>query len=663
MADMADPRTPRRDLRDPRLVALAEDSGYEILGRIGTGGMGIVYRAHDADGHEVAIKLLRHEIAEDPRARERLAREVAAQQRVRNDSIVRILDAELDSADAFVVTEFVPGPTLEDAVRVRGGLHPEAVREIGLVLGESLRAIHGAGVIHRDLKPSNVLLRGAGDADLDGFDPDGDGLDPVIIDFGIAVAAEESRLTSTGLVMGTAAYLDPEVLRSDRTDEAGDWWAWAAMLAFAATGREPYGTGRADVVFLRAERGELDVDGTPVELGEWLRRALTSDPSQRPAPEELLASLAELDLERYAEAGMTEALPGTPGGGTAEDPERTSVPAPVPEESTDEVPISSPTQVLPVVPAATEALPRTATPAEPVTEVLPVLSTPTQVLPAVPAAAPPAGPPVGLGGPAGHPVQRAPQQTGWAGAPAGPMTAPVPQPQPQPQPQRAPQQMLAPQPMPGPYGAPGPYGWATPLPPAPRRPVLVWLGHLLLVGLAAVAPYVALTLMLLLGATARTWERSHRSVAEKRLRGTAGSGPLVTAGLLAPFGLLRGLVELALQALLPLILGLLVGIATDAAWTLLSGGPAPPDGVVFAIALGVTLLITWVGLGSATTRRGAHRMLDAAAPDRMWTAVLLGLLLLLLGAVIAAILARQGMVDYFPFPTGPRLEDVAVWRR
>lgn len=135
MAGMPPSRTPRRAAHDPRLTALAEESGYEILGRIGTGGMGIVYRAHDADGNDVAIKLLRHEISDDARARERLAREVTAQKLVRNDNIVRILDAELDSPEAFVVTEFVPGPTLEDAVGAHGGLHPEAVREIGLVMG------------------------------------------------------------------------------------------------------------------------------------------------------------------------------------------------------------------------------------------------------------------------------------------------------------------------------------------------------------------------------------------------------------------------------------------------------------------------------------------------------------------------------------------------
>lgn len=631
MATMPQSRTSRRDARDPRLIALAEESGYEILGRIGAGGMGIVYRAHDADGNDVAIKLLRHEIADDPRARERLAREVAAQKLVRNDNIVRILDAELDSSDSFVVTEFIPGPTLEDAVRSHGGLHPEAVREIGLTMGQTLHAIHAAGVIHRDLKPSNVMLRGAAEEALTGFDPDGDRLDPVIIDFGIAIAAEESRLTSTGLVMGTAAYLDPEVIRTDHTGEAGDWWAWAALLSFAATGREPFGSGRADLVFLRAERGEIDVDGLPTELAAWLRDALQADPAQRPTPEALIGRLAELDLTAYDDPGETEQLAAG---------ERTAV--------------------LPAVGAAdfggvdgearTEALPRIATPPEPVTEVLPVSGPPTRALPVVP---PPASQ---------APQQQAPQQY-IAPYAAPPTQAPV---QARPD-QHIPGQHSDPRFLPQHPGAPGaaggpmtPYGpW--PAPP-PRRPLLVWIGHLLIVALAAIAPYVALAMLLGLGALARTWERSHHAVAGQRMRGAAGSGPRWRAGLASPFRFLLGLLEIALQALFPLILGLLVGIAADAAWTLLQGSP-PPDAVVFGSAMAITLLITWVGLGSRTTRNGAHRMLDAAAPDMLWGAVVLGLLLLLLGAVAFTLLAREGMVDYFPFPSGPRLDDIALWRQ
>ncbi len=679
MEAMSDSRTPRRPpaASDPRLEALAEDSGYEVLGRIGAGGMGIVYRAHDADGRDVAIKMLRHEIADDPRARERLAREVAAQQRVRNDNIVRILDAELESSDAFVVTEFVPGPTLEDAVRSHGGLHPEAVREVGLLLGETLRDIHGAGVIHRDLKPSNVLLRNARDADLAGFDPEGDGLDPVIIDFGIAIAAEESRLTSTGLVMGTAAYLDPEVVRTDHTGEAGDWWSWAAMLAFAATGREPFGTGRADLVFLRADRGEIDIDGVPTELGAWLRSALHADPAERATPEELLARLAELDLDRYDDPGetevfetgpRTEVLPvlgadGAPAAGAATpadsgpgtDPVAGRIGSPEAEGATEALPRIGDGDEPP-----TEALPRSTTPAEPPTEVIPVMGTPTRALPVVP---PPAGPVGPNGQPTGAYGAPSPQHPVQQHAP-GVQTAPAQWPGPgdgQMQPQHtAPQQMMAPQPTPE-QMALQQGTWAAP-PAPPRRPLLVWTGHLLIVALAALAPYVSLAVMLLLGALARTWERGHRSVAAQRMRGATGSGPSWAAGLASPFRFLQGLLEMVLQALFPLILGLLVGIALDAGWTLLQGTP-PPDGAAFATAMVITLLITWVGIGSRTTRDGAHRMLDAAAPDLLWGAIVLVLLLLLLGAVAFALVTREGMVDYLPFPGGPRLDDIALWRR
>lgn len=748
MAGMDSTSRPRVPRADPRLVALAEDSGYRIGERIGAGGMGIVYRASDADHQDVAIKLLRHDIADDPRARQRLAREVAAQRSVRNENIVRILDAELESSEAFVVTEFVPGPTLEDAVIERGGLHPEAVREIGTTLGETLRVIHEAGVIHRDLKPSNVLLRGAEAADLDGFDPEGNRLDPVIIDFGIAVAAEESRLTSTGLVMGTAAYLDPEVVRTNSTAAAGDWWAWAAVLAFAATGRPPFGTGRADLVFLRAERGEIDVEGVPTELDAWLRDALQADPAARPDPEELIERLAGLDLERYDDAGETQALDtqgrtaafpagaaaGAAAGAVAgaaaagattplasaaaatdeDDLASTQAMAPILDEDDDAGPPTAAmdpmgeertraldaeraaapdpdrTQALPPIrdeEGRTEALPpirddadRTqalpATPAPDPTEALPAVGPATTPMPVVRAPMPQRQQPTaGLSGP---PPQQAPAQ-GYA--PARPAPQGYPQqgrPAPQgypPQQQGYPPQGYAPQqrpvaPPPGQQMTPHPGypgqqpGQAGPWPAAaaaPKRTLLVWAGNVLLIALGALAPYVALTALLLLGALARTWERSHRAVENRRFKGATGSGPRVQVGFAAPFRFLWGLVETALQALLPLILGLVVGIAVDAiAW--LGLNQALPDGVAFGTAMAVTVLVTWVGLGSRTTRHGAHRVMDAAAPDRTWTAVLGVLLLLMIGAVIATILARQGMVDYFPFAGGFRLEDVAVWR-
>lgn len=731
-------RAPGRDRsdglgRDPRLRLLADESGYEIHGRIGAGGMGIVYRAQDADGRDVAVKLLRPEIADDPRARERLAREVAAQQRVRHHNIARIVDAELDSSEAFVVTEFVPGPTLEDAVRDHDGLHPEAVREIGLVLGETLRDIHAAGVVHRDLKPSNVLLRDARESDLVTFDPDGAGLDPVIIDFGIAQAAEESRLTSAGLVMGTAAYLDPEVVRANATGSSSDWWSWAALLAFAATGREPFGSGRADLVFFRAERGELDVEGLPVDLAAWLRDALRADPDRRPDPEELLRRLELLDLQRagspegapgetelLAPAGVTEALAA---GGA---PERTTDDiGPIDADRGDGPPSGSRTEALPRIGETTEAL----TPADGaleagggLTEVLPVAGS-TRALPLAAAEATEAPPAIGVTGddgraePTAAPPRLEDDRPGASGAPgssaagrwderaepatevmepvraetrvmpvirddqapprhpahdaspqypvAPPQWAPYASP-PQPRPQAPVQQQTAP------YGygdGYGPGGQALPAPAyglpearARRRPLLVWLGHAILVALAVVAPYISLALVLVLGALARTWERSHRSLAAARSRGRGGGARAFwSVGLAAPFRFLLGLVELVLTVVFPLLLGVLLAVSTDAVLNY-GMGIEMPSGALFGIAMAVTILLTWVGIGSATTRSGAHRLLDAAAPDRVWGLVIGALLALLLAAVIGTALARGGLVDYFPFVTWPRFDELLPWR-
>lgn len=760
MTAMSEPAsTPDGRLRDPRLRSLAEDSGYEILNRVGAGGMGIVYRALDADGRDVAIKLLRPEIADDPRARERLHREVAAQQKVRNDAIARILDAELDSSDAFVVTEFIPGPTLEDAIRTHGPLHPEAVRELGIVLGEALTDIHAAGVVHRDLKPSNILLRGATEADLTGFDPDGPSLEPVIIDFGIAQAAEQSRLTSTGLVMGTAAYLDPEVVASNETGPASDWWSWAAMLAFAATGREPFGSGRADLVFLRADRGELDVDGLPTELAGWLREALRARPADRPDPEQMLARLDQLDLQRYddpepmeqraapleggqrADADHTEvlSLPGVTGsaavggaalGGAAfgsaglgasgagsaargSSALGTAVPGDaasasgVTGEGTEELPAQADadrTEVIPVhrddapteaiapvrEDSATQALPVVEDPMrarlrEDRTEAIPTIGPPTAVLPVVREDTPPphrgttwppqqAAQPENTQATYASPQYAPPQYASPQDMQARDMPAPYAHAQ-QTQPQQAQPQYAPPQDGQAPYGAAAspygasPYGapgYGAPAAPtlpsrAPRRPLLVWLGHAVLIALAAVAPVLALAFLLALGTIARTWERSHRALERARARGRTG-GAAWSIGAAGPFRVALGLVEMMLTVLLPSVLGVLVMLAVDAV-CFYALGSALPASVLYAGAMVVTLLLAWVGIGGRTTRDGAHRMVDAAAPDTVWTLVVGGLLVLLLGAIVSVAYARAGLVDFFPLPVTEHPESLLPWRR
>src|SRR5690606_12013386 len=141
--------------------------------------------------------------------------EVAHLQRVRHTGVARVLDAEIDSTDAFVVTELLDGQDLAAHVREHGPLSADDLADLAEQLRAALEVVHGAGVLHRDLTPGNVLMTSRG---------------PVLIDFGIAQAADEARVTSTGLVAGTPGYLSPELLEGGEPSQAADWWGWAALL-------------------------------------------------------------------------------------------------------------------------------------------------------------------------------------------------------------------------------------------------------------------------------------------------------------------------------------------------------------------------------------------------------------------------------------------------
>ncbi|WP_114201664.1 serine/threonine-protein kinase [Janibacter anophelis] len=249
---------------------------YRVLQQLGQGGMGIVHLALDARGRAVAIKVLRSHVAHDEDARARLAREVDTLARVRSQRIAPVFDADLEADQPYIVTRYVPGPSLEQRVREDGPLGPQALLALGRGLAEALRAIHAVGVIHRDLKPGNVLM-------LDD--------DPVVIDFGIAHVAESSRMTMTGLVMGTPGYLSPELVEGGDVTPATDWWGWAATLVFAATGRSPFGRGGMEAVLARVCRGDADLRDVDPQLAPLLHAALAPDARQRPDADEVLAAL------------------------------------------------------------------------------------------------------------------------------------------------------------------------------------------------------------------------------------------------------------------------------------------------------------------------------------------------------------------------------------
>src|SRR4051794_33255323 len=243
---------------------------------IGEGGMGVFHLALDPRGRVVALKVLRDHVCADPEARARLRREVESLRRVRSRHVAEVLGADLDGDRPYLATRFVPGPTLEDQVRAHGPLLVADVVSVGLVLAEALAAIHAARVVHRDLKPANVLL-------LDG--------DPVLVDFGIAHLADETRITRAGLVMGTPGYLSPEVVGGWPVTPATDWWGWGSTLAFAASGRSPFGSGPVEVVLDRVRQGRPDLAGVDPRLAGVLEAALAPDPGRRPGAATLVALL------------------------------------------------------------------------------------------------------------------------------------------------------------------------------------------------------------------------------------------------------------------------------------------------------------------------------------------------------------------------------------
>ncbi|MFI9487083.1 protein kinase [Promicromonospora sp. NPDC052451] len=297
-------------------VAGTQLGGYTVVREIGSGAMGAVYRAVDGGGNAVALKML-HRHLDDPAARERLRREAAALQGLRHPAVARVLDAELEGPEAFIVTELVEGPTLEEEIDERGPLDPRDLFELADQLADALEAVHGTGVVHRDLTPSNVLIARTG---------------PVLIDFGLAQGPNDPRATRTGFVMGTPGYLAPELLDGAEPGPDTDWWSWAAVLAFSGTGRAPFGVRPTELVLRRSRQGDADLDGLPPRAERALAAALRAVPAERWGPDEVARALkaeseafvaetegddertavlgtADRTAETAADAGSTRVLP------------------------------------------------------------------------------------------------------------------------------------------------------------------------------------------------------------------------------------------------------------------------------------------------------------------------------------------------------------------
>ncbi|WCD98311.1 serine/threonine-protein kinase [Streptomyces sp. HUAS 31] len=283
--------------------------GYTLLGRLGAGGMGVVYLGVSASGRQVAVKLVRESYAQEEEFRTRFRQEIAAARRVSGAFTAPVVDADPDADRPWMATLYVPGPTLAEVVEKDGPLNLRELRTLGLGLTEALRDIHRAGLVHRDLKPGNVLMTEDG---------------PRVIDFGISRASDNQSLTVTGRIIGTPPFMSPEQLASPReVTPASDVFSLGSLLVFAAVGTGPFDSDSPYMTGYQVLHEPPDLDGVPGPLLAVVERCLDKDPSARPELADLhgvLRALPESDAvapPRTTDSAKPRPRPASWGTATA----------------------------------------------------------------------------------------------------------------------------------------------------------------------------------------------------------------------------------------------------------------------------------------------------------------------------------------------------------
>ncbi len=570
---------------------------YRLVQQVGQGGMGIVHLGLDRRGRAVAVKVLRASVAADHEARGRLGREVETLSRIRDHRVASVIDADIMGPQPYIVTRYVPGPALDEVVDEHGPLPMEHLVRLARGMAEAIRSIHACGVVHRDIKPGNVLL---------------DDGEPVLIDFGIAHLEDDVRHTVGGLVMGTPGYLSPELVEGAAITDATDWWGWAATIAYAASGRPPFGRGRMDVVLARVRAGEVDLEGVDPRLQPLLRASLSPEPRERPHADAVVRA-----LERFA-AGHAATVP-TPTGDVWDDPSRHAG-GPDPTQLVGE----RGTAVLPSVPVL---------PSAPVPRSLP--APPSRAGSSSPAAqpasrwAPPTSPPIRRGpGPAAYddglrPRRLAPWQPEEVAGQDDP-------------PERHAARRGDPR-----IGLPARTGSLLAL-------AAGWLG------LAAAWPGVAVVVLVGWAVLARTVDHVATGfIVRRHVHGTRGRN-VAAAMALAPWHLLMAAVTTALS--MAVVAGAaLGGVALSAVALAALRGGAPPAGTPVTLAGGgvAALLALWAGVGHASVRRGSRSIVRGLLPPVTAARVVCGLLAAA-GAVLLVVAVRAGAsLSWAPFPAGP----------
>ncbi|MGR6998801.1 protein kinase domain-containing protein [Yinghuangia aomiensis] len=268
---------------------------YRIVGRLGSGGMGTVFAAVDRSGRRVAVKVVHPGHAGDEEFRARFRREVALTSKVTGPCLVPVLAADCDDERPWLATAYIPGSTIQQHIAENGPLTGAMLHALAAGVAAALASIHSAGVIHRDIKPGNVILSPAG---------------PRLLDFGIAHALDGTSVTRTGVLTGTPGWISPEQYQSGTSGAESDVFAWGALIAYAGTGRHPFGTGAPDTVAFRVLSHEPDLAGLPVGLRCVAEAALAKNPADRPPAAALYeASVALLGDQPTVSAGPQPSVP------------------------------------------------------------------------------------------------------------------------------------------------------------------------------------------------------------------------------------------------------------------------------------------------------------------------------------------------------------------
>ena len=560
---------------------------YRLQDRLGEGGMGVVHLARDPEGRPVAVKVLHPLGTDGVNARRRLAREVETMRRVRSPYVAEVLDADVTGEYPYIVTRFVSGPTLDEMVRGRGPLSGQGLRRLAYGMAEALTAIHAAGVVHRDLKPGNVMLTDDR---------------PIVIDFGIAQSGDATRLTQTGLVMGTPGYLAPEVIEGESSSPASDVHSWGSTMVFAATGHLPFGGGSYETIFYRIVSGRADLTGVPAPLVPLISAALARDPSHRPSAGWLSAQATALDMSAPSLA-PTATYTGSPFPLTAAPQAPQQPQAPQHHRSPQSQAPQQPQQ-RPSMPKAPKQAARD------VADLLPPVNYP----------------PESQRPPRNDKRQKPQSSPGWPGSAAGSPGSAAGHP--------ADYQDQA-----GPWGPRGP----KPAAPAPRpqaRPnTMAGLAFMVAaVAVTVVLPVAGLLASLAVITLLRAADRAQSKLAVRRsVRGPRASDLLIVL-VTAPLAVARALLTEVLMAPLAVI----VGAAAYGLTVVFTHSMNMPRAGAYAAAA----VVAWYGLGpgSGRPRRQLNRMAGAVARTPASAAVTA---LAVWGVAIAAVMFAWSQTPYY----------------